>query len=169
MCLEDGIPNCCLDWLTCDTFYKHIWCFWFADKFYQFNSVFLRVCSLTAQASIRCYNRLLCRAFSLLYLKLGDIDKFYAKCAGNPLTTNLQNEGGLRAIKRLLSSPKKTPKSDSRVTGSELIDSSLQEILGYIVRDYVQPWYHLISVDSEFPQTTVRQTAQTFAINISNR
>ncbi|XP_066157818.1 sorting nexin-13-like isoform X1 [Euwallacea fornicatus] len=108
-------------------------------------------------------------AFSLLYLKLGNVDKFYSKCAGNPLTTNYQNEGGLKLIKALLTSPKRAPKTDSRVTGSELIDSSLQEILGYIVRDYVQPWYSLISVNTEFPQVTVRETAQTFAINISNR
>ncbi|KAH1004594.1 sorting nexin-13 isoform X1 [Dendroctonus ponderosae] len=108
-------------------------------------------------------------AFSLLYLKLGDIESFYAKCAGNPLTTNQQSDGGLKAIKAALSSPKKVPKSDNRVTGSELIDSSLQEILGYIIRDYIEPWYRLISMDSEFPQLAVRQTAQTFAINISNR
>ncbi|CAG9769009.1 unnamed protein product [Ceutorhynchus assimilis] len=110
-----------------------------------------------------------CGAFSLLYLKLGDIEKFYTKCGGNPLTANPQNEGGLRSIKKLLISPKKVQKSDNRVTGSELIDSSLQEILGYIIRDYVQPWYSLISTDSEFPQTSIRRTAQTFAINISNR
>ncbi|XP_076269181.1 sorting nexin-13-like isoform X2 [Rhynchophorus ferrugineus] len=107
--------------------------------------------------------------FSLLYLKLGDIEKFYTKCSGNPLTSNPQCEGGLKSIKRLLSSPKKTPKADNRVTGSECIDSSLQEILGYIIRDYIQSWYHIISIDKDFPNTTVRQTAQTFAINISNR
>lgn len=106
---------------------------------------------------------------SFLYLKLGDIEKFYIKSAGNPLTTNTQCEGGLKRIKKLLSSPKKVPKADNRVTGSELIDSSLQEILGYIIRDYIQPWYLLISADKDFLNNSVRQTAQTFAINISNR
>lgn len=65
--------------------------------------------------------------------------------------------------------PKKENKTDNRVTGSELIDSSLQEILGYILRDYVTPWYSLISVDNEFAEVTVKRTAQTLAINISNR
>lgn len=66
-------------------------------------------------------------------------------------------------------SPKKENKTDSRVTGSDLIDSSLQEILGYIVRDYVTPWYSLISTDDEFSDVTVKRTAQTLAINVSNR
>jgi sorting nexin-13 len=66
-------------------------------------------------------------------------------------------------------SPQKVQKSDNRVTGSELIDTSLQEILGYIIRDYISPWYNLISRDSEFTNVTVRKTSQTFAINISNR
>lgn len=63
----------------------------------------------------------------------------------------------------------KVQKTDNRVTGSELIDSSLQEILGYIIRDYIRPWYGLISRDKEFTDVTVRKTAQTLAINISNR
>lgn len=60
-------------------------------------------------------------------------------------------------------------KQDHRVTGSELIDSSLQEILGYVIRDYVTPWYNLISIDSEFPEVAVKRTAQTLAINVSHK
>ncbi|XP_050302654.1 sorting nexin-13-like [Anthonomus grandis grandis] len=108
-------------------------------------------------------------AFSLLYLKLGNVDKFHTKCIGNPLTTAPQTDGGLKCIEAQLSSPKKLLKSDSRVTGSELIDSSLQEILGYIIRDYIEPWYRLVSIDNEFLNTSVRDTAQSFAVNISNR
>ncbi|KAJ8976214.1 hypothetical protein NQ317_008095 [Molorchus minor] len=108
-------------------------------------------------------------AFSLLYVQQGDIEKFYSKCAGNPLASNPLNEGGVNQVVRQLASPKKVQKSDSRVTGSELIDSSLQEILGYIIRDYVSSWYNLISRDNEFTDSAVRNTAQAFAINISNR
>lgn len=68
-----------------------------------------------------------------------------------------------------MTTPKKENKTDNRVTGSELIDSSLQEILGYVIRDYVTPWYSLISTDNEFPEISVKRTAQTLAINISNR
>ncbi|EFA04766.2 sorting nexin-13 [Tribolium castaneum] len=106
---------------------------------------------------------------TLVYLRKGDIDKFHNHCAGNPLTVNILPEGGLRQVVRQLVSPQKVQKTDSRVTGSELIDNSLQEILGYIVRDYISPWYNLISRDTEFTDITIRKTAQTFAINISNR
>lgn len=68
-----------------------------------------------------------------------------------------------------MSCTKKDGKTDHRVTGSELIDSSLQEILGYVIRDYVTPWYSLISVDNEFADVAVKKTAQNLAINISNR
>lgn len=68
-----------------------------------------------------------------------------------------------------MTTPRKQNKTDNRVTGSDLIDSSLQEILGYVVRDYVTPWYSLISVDNEFSENSVKRTAQTLAINISNR
>lgn len=68
-----------------------------------------------------------------------------------------------------MTTPRKENRTDNRVTGSDLIDSSLQEILGYILRDYVTPWYSLISMDNEFSEITVKRTAQTLAINISNR
>ncbi|CAH1105443.1 unnamed protein product [Psylliodes chrysocephalus] len=106
---------------------------------------------------------------SLLYVQQGKIENFYLKCAGNPLSSSNFREGGLEQIVKQLESPKKLQKQDHRVTGSELIDSSLQEILGYIIRDYVSTWYNIITRDSEFTNITVRRTAQTFAINISNR
>lgn len=102
-------------------------------------------------------------------MEQGDIEKFYSRCAGNPLISDIPNEGGLKHVVKQIESPKKVQKRDSRVTGSELIDSSLQEILGYIIRDYVSSWYTLISRDTEFTEVTVRHTAQTFAINIANR
>lgn len=64
---------------------------------------------------------------------------------------------------------KNLKKSDQRVTGSDLIDNSLQEIFGYIIRDYIQPWYCLISSDKDFLESGVRRSAQTLAINVSNR
>lgn len=106
---------------------------------------------------------------SLLYLQQGDIEKFYNKCAGNPLTADILAEGGLQQVVKEITSPQKVQKSDSRVTGSELIDFSLQEILGYIIRDYISPWYNLISKEADFTEVTVKKTAQTSAINISNR
>lgn len=109
------------------------------------------------------------RCVSLLYVQDDHIEKFHIKCAGNPLTSSQLLDGGLNEIVKQLETSKKNKKTDSRVTGSELIDSSLQEILGYIIRDYVATWYGLITRDTELIDTTVRNTAQTFAINISNR
>lgn len=55
------------------------------------------------------------------------------------------------------------------MTGSDVIDSSLQEIFGYIIRDYVSPWYNLISSNTEFGDLGVRKSGQNLAINMSNR
>ncbi|XP_044751321.1 sorting nexin-13-like [Coccinella septempunctata] len=106
--------------------------------------------------------------FSYMNAKLGDVDEFESRFYGNPLITE-NFEGGINQFTEKLDNPKYVSKSDTRVTGSDVIDSSLQEILGYIIRDYVSPWYNLISDDKEFPEVTIRKTAQTFAINISNR
>lgn len=106
---------------------------------------------------------------SLLYVQQGDIDKFYKKCAGNPLAIEDTPISGLKQVLHLFKNQQRSLKTDRRVTGSELIDNSLQEILGYIIRDYVTPWYNLISLHDEFPEMTVRKTSQSLAINISNR
>ncbi|KAK5645980.1 hypothetical protein RI129_004444 [Pyrocoelia pectoralis] len=106
---------------------------------------------------------------SLLYVQHGDEEKFYKKCAGNPLSMEDISNGGLRKITDELRNRQELPKTDRRVTGSELIDNSLQEILRYIIRDYIIPWYNLISLNGEFPEFTIRKTSQSLAINISNR
>ncbi|CAH0557190.1 unnamed protein product [Brassicogethes aeneus] len=103
---------------------------------------------------------------TFLYVNQDETDSFLKKC---PLTAASITEGGLKQFVSQLASPKRVQKTDSRVTGSELIDSSLQEILGYIIRDYITSWYNVISRDTEFPEMAVRKTAQTFAINISNK
>ena len=36
--------------------------------------------------------------------------------------------------------PKKDYKLDKRLTGSQVIDEELQDILDFIIRDYVHPW-----------------------------
>ncbi|XP_031789640.1 sorting nexin-13 isoform X1 [Nasonia vitripennis] len=57
---------------------------------------------------------------------------------------------------------------DRRVTGSHIIDESLQEILDFVLRDYIEPWYSVLTNDEEFTKS-VRDTAQKIAINIANR
>ncbi|XP_043510424.1 sorting nexin-13-like isoform X2 [Frieseomelitta varia] len=67
-----------------------------------------------------------------------------------------------------LSNQKMTFTLDRRITGSRIIDESLQEILDFVIRDYVEPWYSIITDDEEFIYS-VRDTAQKIAINIANR
>ncbi|KAK0176034.1 hypothetical protein PV328_000212 [Microctonus aethiopoides] len=67
-----------------------------------------------------------------------------------------------------LSKAKVTFTLDKRVTGSHIIDESLQEILDFVLRDYVSPWYNVLTDDEEFTKS-VRDTAQKIAIHIANR
>ncbi|GLV38789.1 snazarus [Carabus blaptoides fortunei] len=96
-------------------------------------------------------------------------DYFHSSLLENPLTVRESPVGVLEKLAQSLKKSKNAQKQDRRVTGSDVIDSSLQEIFGYIIRDYIQPWYGLISNDSEFLESGVRKSAQTLAINISNR
>ena len=57
---------------------------------------------------------------------------------------------------------------DKRLTGSSVIDDALQELLQYIIRDYIENWYGKISSDVEFLYEA-RQNLQNLTINISNR
>ncbi|KYM75577.1 Sorting nexin-13 [Atta colombica] len=67
-----------------------------------------------------------------------------------------------------LSKERMTFTLDRRITGSCIIDESLQEILDFLIRDYVEPWYSIVTDDEEFIYS-VRDTAQKIAINVANR
>ncbi|XP_018371189.1 PREDICTED: sorting nexin-13-like isoform X1 [Trachymyrmex cornetzi] len=67
-----------------------------------------------------------------------------------------------------LSKERMTFTLDRRITGSCIIDESLQEILDFLIRDYVEPWYSVVTDDEEFIYS-VRDTAQKIAINVANR
>ncbi|GLG99697.1 Sorting nexin-13 [Gryllus bimaculatus] len=73
---------------------------------------------------------------------------------------------GLSKVTVLLDEPQKPFKLDRRLTGSHIIDESLQEIIGYVLRDYVSPWYNRVSTEEEFPHE-VRQTAQKIIITFA--
>lgn len=74
----------------------------------------------------------------------------------------------LLQVMRIFNEPKKVTKRDKRITGSESVDTFLHEIFGYLMKDYVTPWYSIITSDKEFEEG-IRQTAQSVAINLSNR
>ena len=67
-----------------------------------------------------------------------------------------------------MEAPTTSYKADRRLTGSQVIDESLQEIIGYVLRDYVSPWYDRLSADEEFPHE-VRQTAQRVIVTFAGR
>lgn len=67
-----------------------------------------------------------------------------------------------------MEAPSLSYKADRRLTGSQVIDESLQEIIGYVLRDYIYPWYDRLSADSEFPHE-IRQTAQRVIVTFAGR
>ncbi|XP_014290688.1 sorting nexin-13 isoform X2 [Halyomorpha halys] len=64
--------------------------------------------------------------------------------------------------------PKKDYKLDKRLTGSQVIDEELQDILDFIIRDYVHPWYDQLSDNDEFSYQ-LRLVAQNLIVAFSNR
>lgn len=75
---------------------------------------------------------------------------------------------GLNKVTFLMEESNQPYKVDRRLTGSHVIDESLQEIIGYVLRDYVSPWYNRISTDEEFPHE-VKQTAQKVIVTFACR
>lgn len=75
---------------------------------------------------------------------------------------------GLRRVLEEISQLKPIQKCDKRLTGSQLIDESLQDIISYIIRDYVYPWYDKVSDNDEFCHH-IRDSGQKAIVNIAAR
>lgn len=60
------------------------------------------------------------------------------------------------------------PKCDNRLTGSQIIDKNLQDIIGYLIRDYIYVWYDKLSDNEEF-YYHVRNTGQKVIILVATR
>lgn len=61
------------------------------------------------------------------------------------------------------------PKYDSRITGSETVDSFLNEIITIIINDYVMPWYEILTDDEEFTTYSIKRMVLASGVNVSNR
>lgn len=61
------------------------------------------------------------------------------------------------------------PKFDSRITGSDTVDSFLNEIINIIVNDYVSHWYDVLTDDDEFTTHTIKKVVLGTGANIANR
>ncbi|KAM5156928.1 sorting nexin-13 isoform 1-T1 [Mantella aurantiaca] len=59
-------------------------------------------------------------------------------------------------------------KIDRRVTGANVIDEPLQQVIQFSLRDYVQYWYYMLSEDESF-LLEIRQTVQNALVQFSTR
>ncbi|XP_026329121.1 sorting nexin-13-like [Hyposmocoma kahamanoa] len=72
-------------------------------------------------------------------------------------------------ILELFQKEQKLHKFDSRITGSETVDSFLNEIITIIISDYVTNWYEILTSDEEFATHAVKQVVLAAGANIANR
>lgn len=77
-------------------------------------------------------------------------------------------QSGLRKVTSACSKKRLLPKYDNRLTGSQVIDENLQDIIGYLIRDYIYVWYDKISDDEEF-YYHIRNTGQKIVVHIAAR
>ena len=62
----------------------------------------------------------------------------------------------------------RTIKIDRRLTGANIIDEPLQQVIQFSLRDYVQYWYYTLSDDESF-LLEIRQTLQNALIQFATR
>ncbi|KAL7883601.1 hypothetical protein SRHO_G00012590 [Serrasalmus rhombeus] len=59
-------------------------------------------------------------------------------------------------------------KIDRRLTGSNIIDEPLQQVIQFALRDYIQYWYYTLSEEESF-LLEIRQTVQNALVQFSTR
>ncbi|XP_045445789.1 sorting nexin-13-like [Melitaea cinxia] len=109
-------------------------------------------------------------ALTILHLSYDNKKVFSADidCLDDPLQqTNFSIQSP--KILELFQNEKPLPKFDCRITGSETVDSFLNEIISIIINDYVTPWYELITDDQEFTSHAIRKLVVAAGANVSNR
>lgn len=60
-------------------------------------------------------------------------------------------------------SNKETNDDDVNLSGSEYIDQQLSDIMDYILRDYIYPWYDKLSDDDDFPNEIHKSISYTIS------
>ncbi|KAI8435182.1 hypothetical protein MSG28_003540 [Choristoneura fumiferana] len=107
---------------------------------------------------------------TILYLNYDDKKIFNVdlNCLDDPLQqTNYSVQSP--KILELFQSNKPLPKFDSRITGSETVDSFLNEIVTIIINDYVTPWYGILTNDEEFTSHSIKHLVVAASANVANR
>ncbi|XP_023947056.2 sorting nexin-13-like isoform X2 [Bicyclus anynana] len=89
-------------------------------------------------------------------------------CLDDPLQqTNFSIQS--TKVLELFETQKPLPKFDNRITGSETVDSFINEIISIIINDYVATWYEVVTDDQEFTTHSIKKLVVAAGANIANR
>ncbi|XP_063620148.1 sorting nexin-13-like isoform X1 [Cydia splendana] len=108
--------------------------------------------------------------FTILYLNYDDKKIFNVdiNCLDDPLQrTNYSIQSP--KILELFKSNQPLPKFDQRITGSDTVDSFLNEIITIIINDYVTTWYGILTDDEEFTSHSIKKLVISTSANVANR
>ncbi|XP_045781856.1 sorting nexin-13-like [Maniola jurtina] len=107
---------------------------------------------------------------TILYLSYDHKKVFSADidCLDDPLQqTNFSIQSA--KILDLFENERPLLKFDSRITGSETVDSFINEIISIIINDYVTTWYEVVTDDQEFTSHSIKKLVVAAGANIANR
>ncbi|XP_068629596.1 sorting nexin-13-like isoform X2 [Battus philenor] len=107
---------------------------------------------------------------TILYLNYdsGKIFSVDINCLDDPLQpTNFSIQSS--KVLDLFEAQTSLPKFDNRITGSETVDTFLNEIIIIIINDYVNSWYEIITDDVEFSTHSIKRLVLTAGANVANR
>ncbi|XP_051519393.1 sorting nexin-13-like isoform X1 [Myxocyprinus asiaticus] len=77
-------------------------------------------------------------------------------------------QAGIMKVLEEMKCESKPIKIDRRLTGSNIIDEPLQQVIQFALRDYIQYWYYTLSDDETF-LLEIRQTVQNALVEFSTR
>ncbi|XP_075068315.1 sorting nexin-13 isoform X2 [Mixophyes fleayi] len=101
---------------------------------------------------------------TLLFGKLNS-EKYLERCEHSFLPST---SAGIPRVLEEVKREARPIKIDRRVTGANMIDEPLQQVIQFSLRDYVQYWYYTLSEDESF-LLQIRQTLQNALVQFSTR
>ncbi|XP_033104173.1 sorting nexin-13-like isoform X2 [Anneissia japonica] len=144
---------------------QHTWMMWASLAFV----LFLLSFGLTAPILLLAYIAAFCGGAFLVVYKLHAVKESEAVLHRITPVTQLQiGLSGILQVVEMVSKSDQDYKCDKRLTGSNIIDEQLQEVLELAFRDYIHDWYYQLSDHKEFLYNA-RQTTQSIIITFANR
>ncbi|XP_044151728.1 sorting nexin-13 isoform X2 [Bufo gargarizans] len=101
---------------------------------------------------------------SLLFGKITS-EKYLERCEHSFLPST---SAGISRVLEEMKREARPIKIDRRVTGANMIDEPLQQVIQYSLRDYIHYWYYTLSEDESF-LLEIRQTVQNALVQFSTR